>query len=167
MTVADRIKQRRKELNLSQEELAKKIGKKDKSSISKIEKSGNDISMKNIRKIAQALGVSSQYLLGWEELSKELRVEILANEFELAQAKSDGNKELMKELEEKGDYLSAKFAKKYDMYLSSKYDNQDIFVNDDSKQDNITKKALEMYNLYEKADPRIKAAVESLLKGPQ
>ena len=67
MTVADRIKLKREELNMSQEELAQKIGNKDKSTISKIEKSGNDITMKNIQRIANALGVTSQYLMGWEE----------------------------------------------------------------------------------------------------
>lgn len=67
MTVADRIRLKREELNLSQEELAKKIGNKDKSTISKIEKSGNDITMKNIQRIADALGVTSQYLMGWTE----------------------------------------------------------------------------------------------------
>ena len=36
----------------------------------------------------------------------------------------------------------------------------------EKKQDH-TQKALELYQLYENADPRIKAAVESLLKGPQ
>ena len=35
------------------------------------------------------------------------------------------------------------------------------------EQDELTKRALELYKLYEEADPRIKAAVESLLKGPQ
>ena len=75
MTVADRIRLKREELNLSQDELAKKIGCKDKSTISKIEKSGNDITMKNIQRIADALGVTSQYLMGWEEVDTLMEIE--------------------------------------------------------------------------------------------
>ena len=75
MTVADRIRLKREELNLSQDELAKKIGCKDKSTISKIEKSGNDITMKNIQRIADALGTTSQYLMGWGETDTLIDIE--------------------------------------------------------------------------------------------
>lgn len=67
MTVADRIKERRIELNLSQTQLAKKAGYTDKTSISKIENAGNEISMKKIERIAKALYVTPAYLLGWED----------------------------------------------------------------------------------------------------
>ena len=66
MTVADRIRIEREKLNLSQDELARKLGNKDKSTICKIEKSGNNITMKNIKRIADALGVSLNYLAGKE-----------------------------------------------------------------------------------------------------
>ena len=75
MTVADRIRLKREELNLSQEELAKRIGTKDKSSISKIEKSGDHITMKNVQRIADALGVTSQYLLGWDKVDTLMTIE--------------------------------------------------------------------------------------------
>ena len=39
MTVADRIREKRLEMELSQDELAKRLGYRDKTSISKIEKS--------------------------------------------------------------------------------------------------------------------------------
>ena len=66
MTVADRIKNKRLELNMTQKELSDKIGTKDRSSVSKIETKGDDISMKDILRIADALNVTPQYLLGWE-----------------------------------------------------------------------------------------------------
>ena len=160
MTVADRIRQKREELHLSQEELARKIGNKDKSTISKIEKSGNDISMKNIKRISEALGVSSQYLMGWEESSKELRKEIIHNEFLISEAKLKGNKELLKELQEKGDYLSYKYSQQYDNYLATKFE-------DNSEKEEKTQKALELYDKIEKADPNIREAILSLLKGVQ
>lgn len=67
MTVADRIKNKRIELDMTQKELSDKIGTKDRSSISKIEAKGDDITMKDIVRIASALGVTPQYLLGWED----------------------------------------------------------------------------------------------------
>lgn len=67
MTVADRIKQRRCELELSQTDLARLAKYSDKTRISKIENSGNDISMKQIRRIAKALNVTPAYLMGWQE----------------------------------------------------------------------------------------------------
>ena len=65
MTVADRIRQRREELNLTQEELAARMGLKGKSSVSKIESSGNAVTLKNISKCAQALSTTTNYLMGW------------------------------------------------------------------------------------------------------
>jgi len=67
MTIGERIKEKRKELNLSQEDLAKKAGYKDKTAISKFEHKGNDITMKQVKRVASALGVSASYLMGWEE----------------------------------------------------------------------------------------------------
>lgn len=69
MTVADRIKERREKLSISQEDLAAKLGLKDKSSISKIENSGDKVSLRNIEKIAPLLRCSVQYLMGWDDES--------------------------------------------------------------------------------------------------
>lgn len=75
MTIADRIKQKRLELGLTQEELAVKMGYSDKTSVSKIESSGDDISLKKINKIAKALGVDEAYLLGYyDESYQELNL---------------------------------------------------------------------------------------------
>lgn len=71
MTIADRIRITREGLNLSQEALAKRCGYADKTSISKIENSGDDITLKKIKRIADALGVSHSYLMGWEDEDKE------------------------------------------------------------------------------------------------
>ena len=67
MTVADRIRERRRELNLSQSELAQKAGYTDKTSISKLEHAENDISMKQISRLAEALETTPAYLMGWED----------------------------------------------------------------------------------------------------
>lgn len=67
MTVADRIKNARIEKGYTQSQLAKLIGVKDKSTISKIEAAGNEVSLKDIKRIADALGLSAKYFLGWDD----------------------------------------------------------------------------------------------------
>lgn len=66
MTVGERIKQRRLELNLSQEELAKKVGYKSRSSINKIELA-RDLPLRKVELMAKALDTTPGYLMGWED----------------------------------------------------------------------------------------------------
>ena len=66
-TLYDRIKIRRTELGLTIEELAHKMGYKDKSSISKIENGKADIPQSKIAAFADALQTTPAYLMGWEE----------------------------------------------------------------------------------------------------
>lgn len=70
MTVGERIKQRRLELGLTQEELALKLGCKSRSSVNKVELS-NDLTLKTVRAYASALGVDATYLMGWGEESSK------------------------------------------------------------------------------------------------
>ncbi len=67
MLIGDRIAARRKELNMTQEELAHKMGYKSKAAISKIETNVNDITQSTVVKFAEALQTSVAYLMGWEE----------------------------------------------------------------------------------------------------
>lgn len=60
-----RIKSRREELHMSQDELAKKLGYKSRSSIQKIEKGENDIPQSKIIAFASALITTPEYLMGW------------------------------------------------------------------------------------------------------
>lgn len=68
MNVGDRIKKRRLELGLTQEELAKKAGYKSRSSINKIELS-RDLPLPKVQEVARILDCSPSYLLGWEDKS--------------------------------------------------------------------------------------------------
>lgn len=61
----DRIRMRREELNLSQDELARKLGYRSRSSINKIEKGINDIPQSKIKAFASALDTTPEYLMGW------------------------------------------------------------------------------------------------------
>ena len=57
MTMGERSRSRRTELGLSQEELAQQTGYRDKSAISKIELGINDIPVRQLGKLANALCV--------------------------------------------------------------------------------------------------------------
>ena len=61
---------RRKELGITQEELAFRMGYKSKSTINKIELGINDIPQSKVVKFAEILNVSVAYLMGWEEVQK-------------------------------------------------------------------------------------------------
>lgn len=64
MELGDRIRLRREELGLSQDELAQKLGYKSRSSINKIEKGQNDIPQSKVSEFAIALDTTAEYLLG-------------------------------------------------------------------------------------------------------
>ena len=64
--LGERIKSRRKELRMSQEELGNRIGF-TKSSISRIEHGDRTVSFENINKIASVLEVDQKWLLGWTD----------------------------------------------------------------------------------------------------
>lgn len=65
MTLAEKVKKRREELEWSQEELARRMGYSSRTSINKIE-NGRPCSQKIIARLADALGVSIPYLMDWE-----------------------------------------------------------------------------------------------------
>lgn len=60
------IKNRRLELDMSQQTLAEKVGYSGKSMISKVEKGEVDLSTTMIKKFADALNTTSSDLLGWD-----------------------------------------------------------------------------------------------------
>ena len=62
-----RIKARREELGMSQDDLAIKMGYKNRSTIAKIESCVNDVSQPNIVKFADVLNTSIAYLMSWDE----------------------------------------------------------------------------------------------------
>ena len=65
--IGSKIKARRKELNLTQEELASMTGYTTRSTINKIEQEINDIPLSKVSVFAKALNVSPSYLMGWED----------------------------------------------------------------------------------------------------
>lgn len=72
MTIGERIKQRRLELGLTQDELAKKAGYTGKTTISRIERTKGNIHSDIILKLAPALGISPSKLLEGEDYQRFL-----------------------------------------------------------------------------------------------
>ena len=67
MTLGDRVKQKRENMGLSQEELADKMGYKSKTSIHKIEQGITDLPLSKVEELAKVLNVTTSYLMGWED----------------------------------------------------------------------------------------------------
>ena len=67
LEIYKRIRARREELGISQEELAKRMGYRSRSSINKIEKGENDIPQSKIVAFAKALRTTPEALMGWEQ----------------------------------------------------------------------------------------------------
>lgn len=123
------IRKRRKDLNMSQQELAELVGYSGKSMISQIERGVIDLPSTMITKIAKALHCTESYLMGWTDIVGPLDLEEAA--FGHADLADSGHAE--------------KIAYK-------DYDIEEV------------RKAMELWLSYEKADPNIRSAVETLLK---
>ena len=65
--IGNRIKTLREKRKISQEELAKLVGYTSRSSVNKIELGKTNLSQSRIVKIANALGVTPAYIMGWNE----------------------------------------------------------------------------------------------------
>ncbi len=71
MTLGEKVKLKREELNLSQEELAEKMNYKSKTSIHKIEVGITDLPLSKVKELADVLKTTPAYLMGWEEKKEE------------------------------------------------------------------------------------------------
>ena len=72
MTTGEKIKKRREAMGLSQQELADLMMLKSKASVSKIESSKNQVSLKHIIKIAELLNCSTSDLIGDQTLNTQI-----------------------------------------------------------------------------------------------
>ena len=81
MTIGERIKQRRLELGLTQEELAKRIGNKTRAAVCRVEKDKEDLTSERIRKYADALECTPAFLVGWEEEKEQAAKDMLVNAY--------------------------------------------------------------------------------------
>lgn len=82
VSIGEKIRIRREELGMSQDELADKMGYKSRSTIAKIEKGVNDVVQTNIVKFAKVLNTSVAYLMGWEEENEKTTDEYILTDGE-------------------------------------------------------------------------------------
>lgn len=66
MKLYQRIKERREELGLSQDDLAQRMGYRSRSTIAKIESGKNDIPQSKITAFAKALSTNEAWLMGYD-----------------------------------------------------------------------------------------------------
>lgn len=66
MTIGDRVKELRERNDMTQQELAEKLGYKSKSSVAHIE-GGRDIPRSMVILLAEILRTTPSYLMGWDE----------------------------------------------------------------------------------------------------
>lgn len=64
--IGKRIREQRESIGMTQEELANKLGYKNKSTIAKIETGANDIVQSKVVEFANALNTTIAYLMGWD-----------------------------------------------------------------------------------------------------
>ncbi len=86
MTIADRVKRRRIELGMSQQDLADKAGYCGKTVISRFEHAADDISLKQVKRLADALDTSLEYLMGWQAEKQMTPIEQLLQEKQVQQS---------------------------------------------------------------------------------
>ena len=72
MTVGQKIKQRRLELEWSQRDLAERMGYKNHSVVARAESGKIDLPQSRLLQFAEVLGVTPGYLMGWEEAPEEM-----------------------------------------------------------------------------------------------
>lgn len=76
MTVGQRIRERRKELNISQEELGKRLGGISRAAVCNVEKDKEDLTLERVRKYAEALHCSPGYLAGWVDRADDRAIKM-------------------------------------------------------------------------------------------
>lgn len=78
MTIGDRMRARRLELGLSQEEVAIKLGYKSRSSVNKMENS-RTLPINKVERAAIVLECTPAYLMGWDDYYSD-EITILAHD---------------------------------------------------------------------------------------
>ena len=130
------IKKERIAQGMSQEELAHKVGYADKGMISRIENGKVDLPQSKIVEFADVLGVTPGQLMGWEETIRITKDSIATFKEQLEKSPKETINKIL-------------------------FNNNEILIEVSEK----TNRAMKLYESYEKADPNIKAAIDSLLRG--
>lgn len=85
MNIGERVKELRCKKGLTQSELADLLGYKSKSSVAHIE-NGRDIPRSMVVRLAEVLGTTPTYLMGWEDNPTQNDVSLLTEQYDNIQA---------------------------------------------------------------------------------
>ena len=94
---------------MTQEELAAKMGYKGKSSVCAAETGGDNVTTTKVKKYAQALGVTAEYLMGWDEFT-------IVHDGNIIYDKDELKNELKKEIEKEKVIENEKAQELYSLY---------------------------------------------------
>lgn len=72
MSIGQKIKERRTELQLTQRDLAARMGYSNHSTVARVEAGKIDLPQSKLVQFAAVLGVSAGYLMGWEDQPEDL-----------------------------------------------------------------------------------------------
>lgn len=171
MQFGEKIKARREELGMTQDELAKKLGYRSRSTINKIELGINDIGQSKIIAFAKALNTTTSYLL--DDCETEISSVIKLKLINLEQRR----KELGLTLEEVGRYVgvSKSTVKKWETGYIDNMKRDKIALLSQALQvsplallgiEDVTQpKQSEIETLYSQLDSEDKAEVRGMIKG--
>jgi len=137
--VGIRIRDRRRQLRLSQTDLAERLNLKSKSTVCKVERGDDNLTADTIQKYADALNTSPAYLMGWTDNPDPLYV--LTEEYEIEEYD-----QMMHEALDKIAHIQAK---------------------EQINQREMLNKAISLYEKYKNAPVDIQSAIETLLKSVQ
>ena len=181
MTIGQRIKSRREQLGMSQDELAKKVGYASRSSINKIELS-RDLPLKKVDLIARALETSPSYIMGWVnnsdpdyEDSSEGKKETKQMSLSTPIREIFGKNEAESTYYEDKSQLRIRSSESIAPSLPTSYNVQQISdalniyadITSHSTDPNEIERALNFISAYQQASPEIQAAIDTLLKASQ
>lgn len=72
----ERVAARRVEIGITQDELAKRLGYKSRSTIAKIESGVNEVSVPDVPRFAKALLTTEEHLMGLDEMKKNSKAAV-------------------------------------------------------------------------------------------
>jgi len=96
MTVGQRIRDRRKELGMSQEELGKQLGGISRAAVCNVEKDKEDMTLDRVRKYAEALHCSPGYLVGWVNRADDRAIKMYESYLEQPKEVQDAIESLLR-----------------------------------------------------------------------
>ena len=146
LDIGGKIKARREELGMTQDELAKKTGYKSRSSINKIERGGNDLPQSKIVAFAIALNTTPTHLMGWDEdylQTLEVLDNIIDYNYADSQLKKDHDKTL--EILEADKIVSAQYSSNTISNSANVAFGENSTVSADSNNDTIAEEFLKVF----------------------